>query len=359
MDDSEDKIKKIKEEIKKTPYHKGTEHHIGLLRAKLAKLEDEQGARQQTKGGGASFAVKKQGDATIVLLGFPSVGKSTLLNALTSAQAKVAPYVFTTVTVIPGMMEYRGAKLQILDVPGFVSGAASGKGHGREILSLVRSADLLLLMIDVNQPNQLEKIKKELELAGVRINKKRPAVFIKKLLADGLRIQLTGSKLNKKQVTEIAREFKLANAEILVKEDLEINDLIDGFSTQRIFLPAVTVVNKIDLLKQNFEKNQLSSDLILVSAQTEKGLEQLKEEIWRRLGLVRTYLKPEKRQPDFNQPLILKSGQTVLDAGLKIHGQLGQKIKRAKVWGKSAKFPGQTVSLSHQLADEDILTLVF
>ena len=82
--DIDQEIQKVEDEIKNTPYNKATQHHIGKLKAKLARLREQ----KEHGGGGSStggFGIKKTGDATIGMVGFPSVGKSTLLNQLTNA----------------------------------------------------------------------------------------------------------------------------------------------------------------------------------------------------------------------------------------------------------------------------------
>jgi ribosome-interacting GTPase 1 len=129
-----EKIKKIEEEIARTQINKATERHLGILKARKAKLMREQ-EEQQIKASGRvnddGYAVKKTGDATVVLIGLPSVGKSTILNQITNAKSKVGAYDFTTLTVVPGLMEYRGAKIQVLDLPGIIAGASQGKGLGK------------------------------------------------------------------------------------------------------------------------------------------------------------------------------------------------------------------------------------
>ncbi len=286
--DLEERVSQIEKEIRETPYHKGTEHHIGQLRAKLAKLKRRMEESQKGRGG-LGFAVKKFGDATVVLVGPPSVGKSTLINQLTHAASKVGDYDFTTLEVIPGMMDYKGAQIQILDVPGLIGGAAGGKGRGKEILSVVRNADLVVLMADVKRLNSLGKIKKELKESD-----------------------------------------------------------IEG-------IPIVTVVNKADLWQKEESRER---DFLLISAQERQGLEELKEIIWQELKLIRVYLKPKSKEADKENPLILKQGAIVLDAAEKISIELAEELEAAQIWGKSAKFAGQHVSLSHQLQDEDILFLI-
>ena len=88
MSGLEEQIQELEAELTKTPYNKATSKHIGRIKAKIARLRDEAVSRAMKSSGGAEgFSVKKSGDATAVLVGFPSTGKSTLLNKLTGTDS--------------------------------------------------------------------------------------------------------------------------------------------------------------------------------------------------------------------------------------------------------------------------------
>ena len=122
---------------------------MGLLKAKLARYRAqllEPTGKSGAKGEG--FDVMKSGDARVALIGFPSVGKSTLLSTVTATESVVAAYEFTTLTCVPGVIKYEGAEIQLLDLPGIIEGAAQGKGRGRQVIAVARTADMVLMMLD-------------------------------------------------------------------------------------------------------------------------------------------------------------------------------------------------------------------
>ena len=128
---------------------------VQKFKAKLSKLRRElteigSGGGKGAKGGGSSergFEVSKSGDTRVGLVGFPSVGKSSLLTKLTGTFSLAAGYEFTTLTAIPGTMHYRGAKIQVLDLPGIIEGANDGKGRGRQVLAAALTCNVILIVL--------------------------------------------------------------------------------------------------------------------------------------------------------------------------------------------------------------------
>src|SRR5947199_2522103 len=301
-----EKIKQIEEEMKKTQINKKTEHHIGLLKAKLARVHEELEA-STSKAGGPAFEIRKGGDATVCLIGLPSVGKSTILNRLTNAKSKVASYAFTTLTVVPGIMRLNGADIQILDLPGIISGAASCKGRGRRVLSVALNADLILLVLDVFQPGQLRTLEKELFEMGIRLNRKPPDVTVTKSNKGGISVTSTVklTKLSMNTVKGIMEAYGISNGGIVIREDVSDDELIDVLAGNRRYVPARVVLNKVDLVNEQYlavVKKQVGTDFVPISAEKGLNMDVLADRIWETLNFMRIYLKRPDGEADFEKP---------------------------------------------------------
>jgi small GTP-binding protein len=234
------------------------------------------------------YAVKKEGASQIVLIGPPNIGKSSLLNALSNKQIKIANYAFTTTRPVASSILYSGIPIQLIEIPGLIKGASEDKGTGKRLISVARCADAIVYIHDLTkEPYELEQIREELRKAGI----KKPSIII-------------GNK------SDLATEEQKTKA-------------IAQFGT-----------------------------IIFVSATTKEGLEALKDEIWKLTGIIRVYTKDDEK------PTGLKKGSTVMDLAERIHKEIANRLRTAKVTGSSAKFPNQTVSKSHILADNDRVKLI-
>ena len=360
-----EKIKSIQDEMAKTQINKATEHHVGLLKAKIAKLKREQEAEVTKKSGMKQdgFDVRRSGDATVVLIGLPSVGKSTLLNKITSANSTIGAFQFTTLTVVPGMMDYRGAKIQVLDLPGIIKGASSGKGLGKRILSVARTADLVLLILDVFQPYHEDVLVNELGNIGIRLNQLPPNITIEKASMGGIAIaqQTKLTKITEKHLKDILHLYGLVSARVVVREDITSEQIADHIAGNISYSKAITVLNKIDLVDKKFLedlKTKIKSNVIEVSANSDINIELLKEKIYEKLKFIRIYMKPKGEEADFKEPFIAREGDTVEDICNKMHRRLKRQFRYGLVWGKSVKFGGQRVGLTHIMLDEDVITII-
>jgi len=362
MVDYNKQIKELEDELKKTKYNKATQGHVGIVKAKIAQLREKQVTRTQKKTGSSEYgySVRKSGDGTVLLLGFPSAGKSTLLNKLTGAHSEVAAYAFTTLTVIPGMMEYKQAKIQILDVPGIVSGAASGKGRGKEVLNVILNADLVLMVVDVTHPEHYPAILKEVFDSNIRLNRIRPEVFIKKRAYGGINIGKTVPlDIDDDTIKNILREFKMMNVDVLIRSPVDVDSFIDVIEGNKKYVPAITCLTKADIVdtaKLDKVKKELNAD-IFISAEQDLNIEPLKELIFQKMDFMRVFMKEPRKDADMKEPLIIKRNSTVGDVCNKTHKDFIKKFKFARIWGKSAKFPGQRLMTNHILQDQDILEL--
>lgn len=335
------------------------------LKAKLAKLRRELlTPTGGGGGGGVGFDVARTGVATVGFVGFPSVGKSTLLSKLTGTHSEAADYEFTTLTTVPGIIRYKGAKLQLLDLPGIIEGAKDGRGRGKQVIAVARTCNLIFIILDVNKPLAHKQIiEKELEGFGIRINKEPPNILVKKKEKGGLNITNTVplTKLDKDGIKAVMSEYKINSADIAFRCDATVDDLIDVLeASQRKYIPAVYVLNKIDSFSiQELDLLKRVPNAVPISSGKEWNLDELLEVMWDRLHLVRVYTKPKGKMPDFSEPVVLRSDHcTVEDFCNQIHKSLVDDFRTAVVYGSSVKHQPQNVGLSHVLEDEDVITIL-
>ncbi|KAJ8890054.1 hypothetical protein PR048_009560 [Dryococelus australis] len=202
--------------------------------------------------------------------GFPSVGKSTLLSKLAGVYSEVAAYEFTTLTTVPGCIKYKGAKIQLLDLPGIIEGAKDGKGRGRQVIAVARTCSLIFIVLDVLKPLQHKKlIEHELEGFGLRLNKQPPNIVFRKKDKGGVNLQtmvsiwvgesqryvtsqaefsdhwVSQSELDLDTVKSILSEYRIHNADITLRYDATSDDLIDVIEGNRIYVPCIYLLNKI------------------------------------------------------------------------------------------------------------------
>jgi ribosome-interacting GTPase 1 len=185
----------------------------------------------------------------------------------------------------------------------------------------------------------------------LRLDAKPPNIIIKKKDRGGINIEMVKGRLNEETVRGIVMEY-LSNADIFIREDVNEEQIIDALIGNRVYIPSLVVVNKIDA--GNPEKME---NVVYVSAKTGKGIEELKKKIVEKLGLIRIYLKPEGKKVE-EEPMVLRKGAKIRDVCLKLHRELLENFRYAVIYGPSADFPGQRVGLNHELKDGDIVTIV-
>ncbi|MCI4337045.1 MAG: TGS domain-containing protein, partial [Thermoplasmata archaeon] len=238
-----------------------------------------------------------------------------------------------------------------------------GRGRGREVLSVVRSTDLILFLIDPEHTD-FKALINELEGAGVRVNGRPPKIVLTQGERGGLVVSSTVrlSQLAGGLALDIAREFGVHNGSIVFREDATADQLIDVFAGNRVYIKAILAVNKADMLTE-VERRRLTEVLKpfrvhFVSARNGEGMTEIIDAIGQALAFIRIYVKPPGREPDREEPVILRKGDRVEQLLNRLPTDLANGFKAAQVWGPSARFPGQTVGREHHLADEDVVTVV-
>ncbi|KAL3461526.1 P-loop containing nucleoside triphosphate hydrolase protein [Aspergillus heterothallicus] len=366
MSTTVEKIKQVEDEMARTQKNKATAYHLGQLKAKLAKLKREllTPSGGGGGGGGAGFDVARTGVASVGFIGFPSVGKSTLMSRLTGQHSEAAAYEFTTLTTVPGQVLYNGAKIQILDLPGIIQGAKDGKGRGRQVIAVAKTCHLIFIVLDVNKPLVDKKvIENELEGFGIRINKQPPNILFKKKDKGGISITSTVplTHIDNDEIRAVMSEYKISSADISIRCDATIDDLIDVLEAKsRAYIPVVYALNKIDAITiEELDLLYRIPNAVPISSEHGWNIDELLEMMWEKLNLRRIYTKPKGKAPDYTAPVVLRSTAcTIEDFCNSIHRTIKDQFKQAIVYGRSVKHQPQRVGLTHELADEDIVTII-
>ena len=172
----------------------------------------------------------------------------------------------------------------------------------------------------------------------------------------GLTVKLT--KISPETIKTILKEFRLENSSIVIREDITDDQLIDAIEGNKKYVPAITVLNKIDMVDEE-ELERVKSIVkpdICISAELKKGTEELKDLIFKKLEFIRVYCKEAGKKADMGVPLIMRKSNTLRDVCTKLHKDFVSKFRFARVWGKGVKFPGQVIrKLEHVVQDNDIV----
>lgn len=286
------------------PKHKGTEHMRADIRRRMAKVRtDAQRSKKAAAKGPTWHHVPREGAGQIVLVGAPNAGKSQLLAGLTNANPVVAPYPFSTRTPLPGMVPYRDINIQLVDLPPIAPETAEPW-----LFALIRQADAALLVADLADDDLLASMDSVMALA-----------------TDG-RVEFARDR---------GREGAVATLLVAAKSDA----------------PDAGV--RLDLLREAYGAR---FEILPVSAETGEGLERLRDELFRMLGVIRVYTKAPGRRADKSVPYVFRRGITVEEVAAVVHKDFAERLKYARVWG-SRTYEGQMVQREHVLDDGDVLEL--
>jgi ribosome-interacting GTPase 1 len=349
--DPEARLGHLREMLRVIPKHKGTDHLQADLKRRIKELDEQlAGPKKGGARSGPALVVRPEGAAQIALLGPPNSGKSLLHHRLTGSGARSGPFPFTTRYPEPGMLEWEGVHIQLVDLP-----AVASQDPQPWLTSALQSADACLLVIDLADPECLQHVASvQVELRGRKVS------LATQWPADTTSgAEATGAPPGGNVTAEAKGEPAGAAGDPVASATSPDEDVF------ALRLPALLVANKADRLELPERDVEVLAELeephfpvLLASAQTGLGLGELGPWLWRRLGLVRVYTKVPGRPVERDRPFTLRFGeQTVADAARLVHRDMARSLRFARVWGRSVAADGQHVGREHRLADGDVLEL--
>ncbi|MGD2246942.1 MAG: 50S ribosome-binding GTPase [Candidatus Methanofastidiosia archaeon] len=357
-----ERLEALEKMLSLIPKHKGTEKMQMQIKRKISKTKEEMEAKTIKTAHGPTFNIKKEGAAQVALVGVPNSGKSLLLDQLTNADVQVGDYPFTTTMPAPGMLEYQDVQIQLVEIPAVIKDVSLGKGLGLQILSAIRAADVVVIVIDLSKDpvDQMELILHELEKGGIKLNEDPPDVEIIKKAEEG--IDIRGIQLfegDEKMIKKLLLKDKIHNAIVVFHGSTTIEQFQEVLDESTAFRPAVIVANKGDTNKSKEAFTHLKTrfeSFVIVPVSAKKGinLDGVKKMLYQKLNIIRVYTKTPGEEVAY-PPITLKPDSTVYEVAGRVHKQFQKNFKYARIWGPSAKYEGQKVGSEHVLKDGDIV----
>ncbi|MFX0024800.1 MAG: GTPase [Candidatus Hermodarchaeota archaeon] len=375
----EEKINRLEEFISLVPKHKATENIVALNKSRLAKLKREQEEEKIRKKSTAKlispFSIKKEGIQVILISDYctPGVGKTSLLNLLTgAAEEKIGKF-----TALPeiGIYEYNKIRFQVVDMPSIMKGASTGIGNGKEVLSQLRSCDLICFCIDLsrNYENQMKLLLNELDQANIRLNISPPPVSIEKTGSNKVQVfYLTSEAKDTEKFEELTEKIKelvnasgMRNAIVKIYGEITLDEIVDTLNPSVVYKKAIIIGTKGDLpqTEKKFEKlkkfySHMFPIIIGTSVKKAEVPDNLGEIILKFLGKIKIYTmhkgviaeKPLVIDTEPNEPLIK-------DVALKIHKSFYDQFDHAVVIRASDRQKRKKVGLDYEVKDNDIIEL--
>jgi len=309
---AEEKILALERMLAVMPKHKGTDHLKADLRRRLSALK-EAGAHKGKGTGLDVFHIPRMGAGQVVLLGLPNSGKSSIVGLLTNAKVHIADFPFSTNAPVPGMMNFEGVHIQIVDMPPITADYIMPGQVGT-----YRNCDLIGIVID-----------------------------------------LSGDVEEQRRVCMDFLESRslLANPQTAVYDERG-NPGAPGLGKRALCICTKTDIETAGAFEKLKGGCRYPIEFVKVSTTTGEGLGELTRMIFEQLRIIRIYAKPPGKKPDMNEPFTMPAGSTVMDLARTIHRELAEKLKTAKIWGEGV-YSGQNVQRSHILNDKDIVELHF
>ena len=291
----EERLSLLEEMLRIIPKHKGSEKVVSDIRRRIARLKkdpSEKGGKGASKRSHSEH-IPKQGAGQIVLFGPPNAGKSQILANFTNAKPEVSPTPYTTTLPTVGMLQYENIQFQIIDTPSIMSDFISST-----VLTLTRNADLVLPIVSLASDNLLD----DLDMVVAFLDE--------------------------------------ADCETLDTKSFIVANQLDTAGAE----------DRLEILKEFYGE---SFQIYPISAETGVGKDALLQEIYSALDILRVYLKAPGKAVEHDDPIVLPTGSTILDAAIGLHKDFAE-FKFARIWGPQWH-DGQSVSRNDVVYDGDVV----